>query len=114
MPWKRATNCAIAPRNRWTFIPGAGLVYRIWRGAANGLYPVVPHHGLGQGARVVLDEAPAVAALGEDGPAAVGQATEAFPHLFREAEQVAHAQAEGGAVRGHDQDVIGRHGGGGA
>src|SRR5581483_9553185 len=64
---------------------------------------VVADDRLGEGARVVFEQAPAAGGLAEDRPAAVRQAAEAAPVLGGQAEQAADRDAGGAAVADHDE-----------
>src|SRR5579875_1856147 len=76
--------------------------------AAAGRSAVVAEGGLGQGARVVLEQPPPVAAPVHHRPGAVGQRPEDGEQLLGQAEQHGHAQPERGAVADHHHEITGR------
>src|SRR4051812_7390581 len=62
---------------------------------------VVTEYRLGQGACVVLQQAPGAVPGADDGPGAVGQRAQHAEQLVRHAEQPGHAEPDGGAVADH-------------
>src|SRR5580692_1513649 len=68
---------------------------------------VVADDGLGEGAGVVLEQAPAAVDDRQDRPGAVGEGAEDADALGREAEDALHADAEGRAMADHDGELPG-------
>src|SRR5215467_4016593 len=66
---------------------------------------VVAEHRLGQGAGVVLDEAPPATPAGQDRPGAVREGANHAPEFLGEAEQARGAQAQRCTVADHDRQA---------
>ena len=71
----------------------------------DGRLAVVAEDRFREGAGVVLEQPPALAALGEHRPGAVGQRAERAERLVGEAEQPLHAEAERRAVADHHPEL---------
>src|SRR5690606_12385463 len=114
MPWKRATNCAIAPdhgsrtslREHIAILAIRLIAGGLGRLASLGVGAVVAADRLGEGAGVVLQQPPSSAPLVEHGPRAVAEAADGGPVFLRQPEQLADAEPQRRPVGGDDEQPV--------